>query len=41
VLHLRGRDGEARDALAAALDAYDAKGATVATERVQALLAEL
>jgi class 3 adenylate cyclase/tetratricopeptide (TPR) repeat protein len=41
VLHLRGRDGEARHALAAALEAYDAKGATVATERVQALLAEL
>jgi tetratricopeptide (TPR) repeat protein len=41
VLHLRGRDDEARAALTAALAAYDAKGAGVAAERVRALLGEL
>ena len=41
VLHLRGRDQEARAALNAALAVYQTKGADVAAERVRALLGEL
>jgi class 3 adenylate cyclase/tetratricopeptide (TPR) repeat protein len=41
VLAARGRKDDARDALRAALAAYEAKGASVAAERTRSLLAQL